>query len=203
MPRRLLLFALVLAACFVVPRVPWLVAWDEKMVAGMAALRSPGWDRLFWPATKIGATPGFLAAMILPPLGFLFQRRFGTALYYFVGIGLLKLSVSLVKVLVARPRPLGGLEFNPTLSMPSGHAANAVFMFGALALFIWNSRLPGFWRAFILPFCCFGYLSIALSRVYLGVHYPSDVVLGSLYAASGLWILVGLRPDLFSPSALA
>lgn len=197
MARRLILFLLLIAACFAVPRVPWIVAWDQGAILAVASLRTPALNDFFRVVTDIGSTYGFLVALILPTLYFLLRRRFATAAWYLVGVGLLKLSGPFLKIAIARPRPPDGIEALTTFSMPSGHASNAVFMFGVLWIFIWR-LLPGvFSRSIVSIFCLAAILLICFSRVYLGVHYPSDVVLGSLYTAVGLAVLSSLRRDVF------
>lgn len=164
----------------------------------VASLRDEAGTHFFKYVTRIGSTPGFLIAWLLPSMILVLRRRFVTALYYFVGIGLLKLSGPLLKIAIARPRPNGGLEHVSSLSMPSGHAANAVLIFGILLALLWQ-RFPSISaRIFSLLFCLAAIAMIDFSRVYLGVHYPSDVLLGSLYTAAGLWLLQSLRRDVFS-----
>jgi membrane-associated phospholipid phosphatase len=90
----------------------------------------------------------------------------------------------LSKVIFQRPRPeaLGALLTVPGYSFPSGHAmSNMAFGF-ALVLVFWRSRagwplvvLGGGWG-----------LAVGISRNYLGVHYPSDVLAG--FAASVAWV---------------
>jgi undecaprenyl-diphosphatase len=134
---------------------------------------------------------------LLPVIFFWRRQRRATALFYLVGVGLLKLSLSLLKVLVGRHRPPEAMIELATLSMPSGHGANAVMIYGVLAIYLLQKVHAPLWRA-VLFLLCFGLIIMTdLSRVYLGVHYPSDVLMGSLYAAAGLWLLQGLRQDLF------
>ena len=65
-------------------------------------------------------------------------------------------------------------------SMPSNHAAN-VFAFGViLSYFFERSKLPLFSLAFI----------IAFSRIYVGVHYPGDVIVGSIFGYIMGWIIL-------------
>lgn len=197
MTRRLVLFFLLIAACFVVPRVPWIVAWDRQLVLVVAALRTEGLNQFFRFVTEIGSTNGFLVALVLPTLVFLLRRRFVPALWYFFGVGLLKLSGPLLKIAIARSRPENGLENIPTYSMPSGHASNAVLIFGVLLVFLWRKFPQRGLRIFFGVFCFLAIVLIDFSRVYLGVHYPTDVVLGSFYIVAGLSVLVSLRSDVF------
>lgn len=73
------------------------------------------------------------------------------------------LSSQVIKEIVRRPRPFGG----ETFSFPSSHAVN--FFCGSTFLFLHNRRL---WPLFIVGFF------VGLSRVYLGSHYPFDVLGG-------------------------
>ncbi len=199
MTRRLILLLLLIGACFAAPRVPWIVAWDQGAIQAVASLRSPAWNDFFRVVTDIGSTYGFLVVLLLPTLYFLLRRRFATASWYFVGVGLLKLSGPLLKIAIARPRPPDGIEALTTFSMPSGHASNTVFIFGVLWVFLWRRFSGTFSRVLVSIFCLAVILLIDFSRVYLGVHYPSDVVLGSLYTAAGLAVLSSLRRDVFCP----
>jgi undecaprenyl-diphosphatase len=138
-----------------------------------------------------------LIALFFPAILYFRRRRWALGIYYLAGMGLLKLSVSLWKHLISRPRPEGGLEITTSFSMPSGHAANAVLIFGMLGIVCLKASNPfGRWLGFTV--CLALVFLIGFSRVYLGVHYPSDVLLGSLYAASGLWLLQFFRKDMFN-----
>lgn len=92
---------------------------------------------------------------------------------------------SLIKTVFARPRPavFDPLVVERSYSFPSGHTSTAIGFYGLVAVLLWQSDhrgwalLPGLWV-----------LVVAFSRVYLGVHYPSDV-LASL-ALGVVWIAV-------------
>lgn len=102
------------------------------------------------------------------------------------------LADHIVKPLVGRPRPFEGGVPNarmiqsprPTTgSFPSGHAASAVA--GAIAM----SRI---WPQASWAFAALGAL-IAYSRIYVGVHYPSDVLAGALLGLACAWLALGGR----------
>ena len=79
----------------------------------------------------------------------------------------------------------------PTSSYPSGHTAAAVCLYGALAvLLLWlYAGRPGARIVAVLLFCV--PVFVALSRVYRGMHYPSDVLAGALLG--GLWLSLVTR----------
>ena len=85
-----------------------------------------------------------------------------------------------------RPIPFPGIATLDSFSFPSGHALVALCFYGVLARLM-NSHIrsvgarTGIWAAAV-----FIVLVIGFSRIYLGVHYPSDVVAG--YAAGSVWI---------------
>ena len=94
----------------------------------------------------------------------------------------------LLKGLFARPRPFfeHPLLVETSYSFPSGHAMESFVLYGMLAYFAvlalesWRARTAVVFGAALLV------LLIGFSRMYLGVHYFSDVVAG--YAAGGVWL---------------
>jgi undecaprenyl-diphosphatase len=102
------------------------------------------------------------------------------------------LSDTLLKLLFHRPRPAGGLIPEPqSFSFPSGHATVAAATYLTLALLL-SDRLSST-RAKTLSVTLGALVAIAIagSRVYLGVHYLSDVVAGLILGTA--WALVGRR----------
>jgi membrane-associated phospholipid phosphatase len=81
-----------------------------------------------------------------------------------------------IKTLVDRPRPvrfaLSAVEVDPLASYPSGHTLFATVFFGLLVGLVRGSR----WRSFVLAMGVVVSVLMAVSRVYLGEHFPSDVV---------------------------
>jgi undecaprenyl-diphosphatase len=118
--------------------------------------------------------------IVLAATGVLASRRHGyLAGYAFVSaLGGVLLSTA-VKSLVDRPRPLtvGTLIDETTSSFPSGHATSSVTTFGALAVVCVVALRPGVraWAAGV--FVLLG-LAISVSRVAVGVHWPTDVMGG-------------------------
>ena len=93
-------------------------------------------------------------------------------------------STTAVKDLLARPRPtlLNPVDYAAGYSFPSGHAAGAAAVYGALVVLI-LPRAARWARALLLAAATLLICAVAASRVLLGVHYPSDVAAG---AALGL-----------------
>ena len=89
---------------------------------------------------------------------------------------------ALVKLIFAAPRPdaIEPLLVVSSHSFPSGHAAGAMTLFGAVAL-LWRSR-P------LMALCGAMILATGMSRVWLGVHWPSDVIGGWIEGAA--WLLL-------------
>jgi len=94
---------------------------------------------------------------------------------------------SLVKALVGRPRPPAALSIGPFAgkSYPPGHVMQAFAVFVVLALLVW-AGLHIHQRVAIAALTAAAVLAVGVSRIYLGVHWMTDV-LGGLFLA-GLWV---------------
>lgn len=115
-------------------------------------------------------------------------RRTGAALFLLSSVLGGYVVSSLVKATVQRVRPLEGLVHASGGSFPSGHSVASVTLYAGLAVVVWRwgggnsagekpararALAGGAWLAAVLLI-----VSIGVSRVYLGVHWPSDVVAG-------------------------
>ncbi len=85
-----------------------------------------------------------------------------------------------VKVFVARPRPPDPIAPYSGYSFPSGHTLNSTVTYGIAALLIWRSGLSPRVRGAAVAGLVALIGAVGLSRIGLGVHYPSDVVAGWL-----------------------
>jgi undecaprenyl-diphosphatase len=87
---------------------------------------------------------------------------------------------SLVKLIVARPRPtLEHLSQLTSLSFPSEHTTQAAAIYLTIAIMLSKGLNRG-WRESVIVIAVLIALAVAWSRVYLGVHYPTDVIAGLL-----------------------
>ena len=165
---------------------------DDGVNRWLAEHRTGALDAVtgFW-TTAINTIPAVVVALLVE-LRLSLARRWHDAVVVVSGLAL-ELSVFLtVNALVDRPRPdvprLG--ELPQTSSFPSGHVAATIVLYGSLALFLSLSRrrAPVQWLAWgvvVLFACC-----VAFSRVYRGMHHPTDVVLGALLGVACLSVAV-------------
>jgi membrane-associated phospholipid phosphatase len=166
---------------------------DKPILEFLHAHATPGQDKLALALTAAGdpLPMGILAVLITVGLAVWGTRR--QAWFFGLSVGGAMALNLLVKVVFARPRPALWLSLKPSFyySFPSGHAMGAAAVATALGFLLWQHR--GHWLAWTLG-ALFA-LGVGWSRMYLGVHYPSDVLAG--WAGSVGWV-AGLHV-LFSP----
>lgn len=161
--------------------------FDQRVRLAVHGLASPTLTRLMLALTFLGSV-AFVSAMALGT-AFLLWRfgRVRRAILLTVGFAGASLLMYLLKIYFRRPRPEP--YFDVTLpssySFPSGHALVSFCLYGMLAAFATRHLGSHFWRTAIWSVTVLLVLGIGLSRIYLGVHYPSDVVAG--YLAATVW----------------
>lgn len=139
--------------------------------------------------TEVASTTGFFVALGLIALFLLSRKEWRRARAYIVsGLGL-AITTALLKLVVAAPRPAGGLVETDSYAFPSGHAAGIMFL--ALSACVLAFRLPRLARYAVYLAAIALTVAIGTSRVYFVVHTPLQVFAG--YAIGALWVFVFLR----------
>lgn len=182
--------ACLLALIFAVVRVHALTNLDLSIAHAFTSLRTPTVTAFMLAATSLGNTFSIVVIAAGASLTFLLSKK-----NKLLSAGLVctvlgaKVSETLLKILIERDRPNSDALFHlDTFSFPSGHATAAAALFGYLGLVL--IRLYPRWRIAIAVCMSVVILLIGLSRVYLGVHFPSDIIGGYLLGA--VWVLVGV-----------
>ena len=158
--------------------------WDAPVMLAIHRYARPWLTQLMLVITSTGQSVAVIVLAIV--LYWLWRRERKldalTALVSFVGA----VAISTVlKLVFARPRPHVFPPLVPadTYSFPSGHTLAAVALYGLLAILLWRGRHR--WWALLSAVWV---LVVGLSRIYLGVHYPSDVV--ASLALGTLWLVL-------------
>lgn len=163
-------------------------------------LLGPAW--LEEAAVEITALGGFPVIILITTMvfgGLLAARLPGPAFFVVLSIsGGAALSTGL-KLLYERPRPdiVKHLDVIHTASFPSGHATISTLTYLTLAALVARVVTRKRLRAYLIGCALFLAVIIGLSRIYLGVHWPTDVAagwaLGTAWAALSFIVLTGLR----------
>lgn len=174
------------------------ILFDAPVLLFARAMSDAGFDRVFLLCSKLGYAWGVVPFDIAFVLLLAALRRLREGLFAGITLGGSALLNLGTKQLFARARPSLWESIAPesTYSFPSGHAMGSMTLAMVLVLLAWRTR----WRWWVaLPMAGFVAL-VGLSRVYLGVHYPSDILAGWAAACAWTtlaWLLVfphGKRP---------
>lgn len=137
-----------------------------------------------------------VAAVVVAALAFLLlRRRFPDALFIGLSAAGTAILVAVAKHLIDRPRPVASVRLVTATgaAFPSGHAAQSVACYCALAFVVVHATRSKRTRFLVVAAAALVAFSIGASRVYLGVHWPSDVVSGWMIAGGWLLALAGAR----------
>lgn len=158
---------------------------DRALVAGLHDLAAVETTEIVLVVTDLGgmAVVPWLCALVAVMLAW--RREWAGACAVVVSVLATQAMVALIKGAVGRPRPgdSDALVHAAGHTFPSGHAATAAALYGALVL-VACDRLTGRTRAFVAGAALAVAAAIGASRVYLGAHYPSDVLAGWLLGAA-------------------
>ncbi len=162
--------------------------FDAYIRSVVHSVASPQLTSVMWFFTDVGSLP-VLAPILAATLAALwaFRWRRATLILTVTMAGGLLLDEALkVGFHRARPKPYFGIAAPHSFSFPSGHALFSFAFFATLAA-LTSSRVcrptvrAAIWTAAVLLIA-----SIGFSRVYLGVHYPTDVIAG--YLTAFIWV---------------
>jgi undecaprenyl-diphosphatase len=164
-------------------------AFDESFRSLINHRATPGLTALMVFASVWGAPSRLAILAALATVAFLLRHWTRGAILVVVTLLGASLLDGGLKLLWGRQRPSAFFEHYPSptsFSFPSGHALFATAFFGGLAALLYR-RLGRTWlRVAVITAAVLIILLIGVSRIYLGVHYPSDVLGG--FAAGTVWV---------------
>jgi membrane-associated phospholipid phosphatase len=162
-----------------------LVEVDVVVHDTLLKLRTQSMDSVMVAVTEAGDVQVVLPVILASLAWFVWHRLWQTSLYWLAAVGWAEILVKVMKFALHRPRPslyYDGAEF---FSFPSSHATMSVVVYGFLIFLVCREQCVGFRKAIALTAALLVSL-IAFSRLYLGVHWLSDVVAGMSFGLA--WI---------------
>jgi undecaprenyl-diphosphatase len=173
-------------------RANQIIQFDRKIISFVQGFESPRLTTVMKFFTTIGSTNSVVVLSLLVVFFLYKVVKHKLELILFIAvIGGTPVLNHLLKQFFQRARPdlhrlieIGGFSF------PSGHAMNALTVYGMISFLLWR-HIPTQWgRSLLIVFSTMMIMMIGTSRIYLGVHYPSDIIAG--YFAGGCWIAISI-----------
>lgn len=163
---------------------------DNNILLWLHGFTNPVLDVIFGFFTTIGSIAGVLVMVAIVFGLLIWKKHFHSPWLLALAVGGGILINQLLKFYYERPRPdLWANDNRPaTFSFPSGHATVS-FCFFVMLIWLGSKFIKVYWQKviwFILMIICI--LMVGLSRLYFGVHYPTDVLGG--YISAGCWLTI-------------
>ena len=187
------LFSLIGFSCMaILVRGHKIVQFDQYVISFIQGFESPTLTSIMKFFTYVGSFNIVFGIFVIVAffLYFVLKHRSELLLFATVVIGTPIIN-QVLKQFFHRVRPdlhrlieIGGYSF------PSGHAMNALAVYGILSFLLWRHIPSRLWRTTLIIISTIIVLMIGTSRIYLGVHYPSDIISG--YFASGFWLAISI-----------
>jgi undecaprenyl-diphosphatase len=166
-----------------------LTPFDEAVSSAVSGLRGRA-DPVMLALTRFGEGESlFVLVAVAAALLVAIRRRREAAFLVTIGLGTVALN-ALLKLGFARARPgaelLYLIQTPSSFSFPSGHALGSTTVSFALVVITKVAGTRGAWLALVVGIAALVVLGVSTSRVYFGVHFPSDVI-GGMLAGAG-WV---------------
>ena len=167
--------------------------FEADIIKFLQANAGNGWITVFQIITMFGSYLGFLIAFVV-----IFVKNRNLSYVFAITFALASLINAGLKLIIARPRPFEAYSFISNLdgadgfSMPSGHSLCAGLFASFLTYHLWTQRKDKLTRT--LGTICLSLFPVVIgfSRMILGVHYLTDVIvgiiLGIMFAIVSIWV---------------
>lgn len=181
-------------------------ASDSFDATVIALVRSSPASPMLWPLryiTELGSTWAVTVIAVFALVAGIAVHRPRLGLAAALTIAVASIGNSLLKVGFARARPelLDPILVERGFSFPSGHAALSMVAYGVVAVLVWRSPVAPWARRAAVVLLGLVILAVGLSRVWLGVHYPTDVLAGWTAGALVVVLFARLTRAATSPPA--
>jgi membrane-associated phospholipid phosphatase len=180
--------------------VAWLCteAWEKEAISldrffllWIHQFATPQLDRVMLFITSLGDPPAVISIFVITLVWLGLKQRYTDALRFtIVCIGGVLIN-QVMKLFFAKPRPELWLRLitETSFSFPSGHAVGSMVVYGFMAYILAKQFQK--YKQFIYVIAGILIATIGLSRLYLGVHYPTDIIAG--YGIGILWLTTCLK----------
>lgn len=166
-----------------------LADYDQSITEYVISFRSPKLTQILMFITNVGDFYGYVIVLVLFTFMSMFVfKRWKYTVQIVLVLLLSSISNLILKRFVDRARP--GIEHMvsvETLSYPSGHAMSAMAFYGFLIYLFYRFKMNIVLKITIMLLLGLLIFSIGFSRIYLGVHFPSDIAGG--YIAGFIWVV--------------
>ncbi|OGY58129.1 MAG: hypothetical protein A3E61_01495 [Candidatus Colwellbacteria bacterium RIFCSPHIGHO2_12_FULL_43_12] len=163
---------------------------DVRIANLLYAFRNDEALSFFTWVTTLGSAPIIITSSIAFSIVLWIWKKHKYLLPFWLTLAGAQLFSSLGKVVIRRPRPELAFYNEHTFSFPSGHAALSVVFYGFIAYFLFRSIKKWEKKVAVLCAALFIISLIGFSRIYIGVHFLSDVWGGYLLGA--IWLVIGI-----------
>jgi membrane-associated phospholipid phosphatase len=166
-------------------------SFDRSFLLWLHQFANPQLDRLMLFFTLLGNPSTVVSIFVVTIAWLLIKHRYSDAIRFAIVCAGGVVINQEMKLFFAKPRPelWPRLITDPTFSFPSGHATGSMVVYGFLA-YISAKQFQRYIR-YIYAIASTIIISIGFSRLYLGVHYPTDIIAG--YGIGFLWLITCLR----------
>lgn len=159
----------------------------DKLAFSLFKIRTPLLTKIFLIITNLGSP---YVLILLTLLSFLLKNK-KLSFIITANLGLITIINQVLKFIVKRPRPSDLFLIVETgYSFPSGHSMVSLSFYGLLIYFIYKYFKNKNLKIFLITLLSLIIVLIGVSRVYLGVHFVSDVISGFLLSLSYLIIFI-------------
>lgn len=163
---------------------------DIRVANLLAVFRSDGLATVFTWITLLGKSQVVIVVIAAATVLLLIWRRYMYVFPFLIAVTGSEIFTYLGKLAFHRPRPEMAIFAESSFSFPSGHATIAVALYGFISYILirltpsWQRKVNIFFTGILMI------LAIGLSRIYLGVHYLSDVWGG--YLVGAMWLIIAI-----------
>ena len=164
--------------------------FDDRARAGINQWASPALTSAMRVVTVLGKPALLFGLSLVAGLIFLARKNHKAAMLLVVAMAGSILLDTVLKVSFRRTRPVPffDIEAPSSFSFPSGHALVSFCFYSVMAALISARTKSRTVRIIVWAVAALMVIAIGLSRIYLGVHYPTDVLAG--YAAAFIWVII-------------
>lgn len=168
-------------------------SFDLSFLLWLHQFANPQLDRVMLFFTALGDPPTVVTIFLITTVWLVLRRHYIDSIRFAIACAGGVVINQEMKLFFAKPRPelWPRLITDLTFSFPSGHAVGSMVVYGFIA-YILAKELQRY-KGYIYAIVSMLIIAIGLSRLYLGVHYPTDIIAG--YGVGLLWLTTCLKLD--------